>query len=113
MNQEQFDQLQTNLRGKLIKAGDADYDVARKVYNGMIDKRPDAIGQCADVADVIACVNFARENKLLLAVRGGGHNAGGLGVADGALVIDLCHMKGIHVDPVSKTALVQGGCLLK
>src|SRR6185436_7866170 len=113
MTNEQLDQLQSNLRGKLIKPADEEYESARKVYNGMIDKRPDAIAQCADVADVIACVNFARENKLLLAVRGGGHNAGGLGVADGALVIDLCHMKGIHVDPVAKTALVQGGCLLK
>ena len=113
MTNEQLDQLQSNLRGKLIKPADEEYESARKVYNGMIDKRPDAIAQCADVADVIACVNFARENKLLLAVRGGGHNAGGLGVADGALVIDLSHMKGIHVDPVAKTALVQGGCLLK
>src|ERR1043166_9289646 len=113
MIKEQFDQLQTNLRGRVIRAGDPDYDTARKVYNGMIDKHPDAIAQCADVADVITCVNFAKENNLLLAVRGGGHNAGGLGVADGALVIDLSAMKGIHVDPVAKTALVQGGCLLK
>ena len=113
MINEQFDQLQKNLSGKIIKAGDADYDTARKVYNGMINKHPDAIAYCADVADVITCVNFARENKLVLAVRGGGHNAGGLGVTDGALVIDLSQMKGIHVDPVAKTALVQGGCLLK
>jgi len=113
MTNEQITQLQTSLRGRLIKRDDADYDTARKVYNGMIDKHPDAIVQCADVADVIVCVNFARENNLLLAVRGGGHNAGGLGVADDALVIDLSGMKGIHVDPVAKTALVQGGCLLK
>ena len=109
----QFNQLQTNLSGTLIKAGDAEYDAARKVYNGMIDKHPAAIAKCADVADVITCVNFARENNLLLAVRGGGHNAAGLGVTDDALVIDLSHMKGIHVDPDAKTALVQGGCLLK
>jgi FAD/FMN-containing dehydrogenase len=113
MNHQQFEQLQTNLSGKLITAGDADYETARKVYNGMIDKHPDAIAQCADVADVISCVNFARENNLLLAVRGGGHNAAGLGVTDNALVIDLSRMKGIHVDPVAKTALVQGGCLLR
>jgi FAD/FMN-containing dehydrogenase len=106
-------QLQTNLRGKLIKAGDADYDTVRKVYNGMINKRPSAIAQCADVGDVMTCVNFARENNLLLAVRGGGHNAGGLGIADDALVIDLSPMKGINIDPVTKTAMVQGGCLLK
>jgi FAD/FMN-containing dehydrogenase len=109
----QFDQLQTNLRGKLVKKGDADYDVVRKVYNGMIDKYPDAIAQCADVADVIACVNFARENDVLLAVRGGGHNAGGLGIADGALVIDLSPMKDIKIDASAKTVRVQGGVLLK
>jgi len=113
MTNDQFTQLQTNLRGGLIKTGDSDYDAARKVYNGMIDKRPSAIAQCADVGDVMACVNFARENNLLLAVRGGGHNAGGLGVADNALVIDLSSIKGININPVEKTALVEGGCLLK
>src|SRR3954453_20541684 len=113
MTTEQITQLQSSLRGNLIKAGDPDYDNARKVYNGMIDKHPDAMPYCMDVADVITCVNFARENKLLLAVRAGGHNAGGLGIADDAFVIDLSAMKGIDVDPVAKTALVQGGCLLK
>lgn len=113
MTNEQISQLQNRLRGKLISKTDREYDSARKVYNGMIDKYPAAIAGCTDVADVIACVNFARENKLLLTVRGGGHNAGGLGVADDALVIDLSPMKGINIDPVLKTALVQGGCLLK
>ena len=68
------------LRGKLIEPGDADYDAARKVYNAMIDRRPRMIARCVDVADVMAAVNFAREQKLLLAVRGGAHNGGGLGV---------------------------------
>jgi hypothetical protein len=113
MTNEQITQIQGSLRGKLVKKGDPDYDTARKVYNGMIDKHPDAIAYCMDIADVIMCVNFARENKLLLAVRGGGHNAGGFGIADNAFVIDLSGMKGIHVDPAAKTALVQGGCLLK
>jgi len=113
INEQLTTQLQTNLRGKLIKSGDADYDAARKVYNGMIDKHPLMIAQCADVGDVMTCVNFARENNLLLAVRGGGHNAGGLGIADDALVIDLSPMKGINIDPVAKTVMVQGGCLLK
>jgi len=113
MTNDQINQLQSSLRGKLIKADDPEYDTARKVYNGMIDKHPDAIAYCMDVADVVTCVNFARENKLLLAVRGGGHNAGGLGIADGALVIDLSEMKSINIDPVAKTVLVQGGCLLK
>jgi FAD/FMN-containing dehydrogenase len=82
MNHQQFEQLQTNLSGKLITAGDADYETARKVYNGMIDKHPDAIAQCADVADVISCVNFAREYNMLLAIRSGSHNGGSLGICD-------------------------------
>jgi FAD/FMN-containing dehydrogenase len=113
MTNEQINQLQTSLQGKLITKEDTNYNDARKVHNGMIDKYPDAIATCTDVADVIACVNFARDNNILLSVRAGGHNAGGLGIADGALVIDLAPMKGIHIDPVAKTALVQGGCLLK
>ncbi|MBC6991028.1 FAD-binding oxidoreductase [Hymenobacter sp. BT491] len=101
-----------NLRGKLIRRRDADYDTARKVYNGMIDKYPDLIARCADVADVIEAVNFAREYDVLVAVRGGGHSGAGLGMCDKGLVIDLSMMKGIHVDPVERTALVDGGCTL-
>jgi len=98
------------LRGELIRPSDAGYDQARKVYNGMIDKRPLLIARCVDVADVMACVNFARENGLLLAIRGGGHNVGGLGVCDDGLVIDLSRMRGIRVDPVARTVRVEGGC---
>jgi hypothetical protein len=98
------------LRGTLVQPGDAGYDDARKVYNAMIDKRPRLIARCADVADVIASVNFARENKLLLAVRGGGHNGGGLGVCDDGLVIDLSALRGIRVDPRARTVRVEGGC---
>ena len=105
--------LKDSLHGKLVLPTDADYDTARKVYNGMIDKRPAMIAKCADITDVINCVNFARENSMLLAVRGGGHNAGGLGVANDALVIDLSLMKEINIDKISKTVKVQGGCLLK
>jgi FAD/FMN-containing dehydrogenase len=105
--------LKKNLHGKLILPSDADYDTVRKVYNGMIDKHPAMFAQCADVQDVITCVNYARENNILLAVRGGGHNAGGLGIADNALVIDLSPMKEIKTDTASKTVKVQGGCLLK
>jgi hypothetical protein len=97
------------LRGNLIQPGDAEYDEARKVYNAMIDRRPRMIARCVDVADVIAAVNFAREQKLLLAVRGGGHNGGGLGVCDDGLVIDLSAMRGIHVDPAARTVRVAGG----
>ena len=113
MTNELLNHFKNSLHGKLVLPTDAEYDTVCKVYNGMIDKRPAMIVQCADVQDVIACVNFSRENKILLAVRGGGHNAGGLGIADDALVIDLLPMKEIKVDTVSKTVKVQGGCLLK
>ena len=99
-----------NLRGTLIGRDAADYDEARKLYNGMIDKRPLLIARCADVADVIAAVNFARENGLLLAVRGGGHNGPGLGSCDDGLVIDLSPMQGVRVDPEARTVRVGPGC---
>ncbi len=101
--------FRTTLRGELIQPGDTGYDELRKVYNGMIDKRPRMIAGCSDVADVISCVNFARENEVLLAVRGGGHNGGGLGVADDGLVIDLSAMRGVRVDPDAQTVRVEGG----
>lgn len=90
--------------------GDPGYDAARAVYNAMIDKRPAAIARCRDVADVIACVRFGREHGAELAVRGGGHNAGGLGVADGALVIDLSLMRSTTVSPKERTVRADGGC---
>ena len=83
------------------RAGGPAYDEARALYNGMIDKRPLLIARCADVADVIAAVNFARENGLLIAIRGGGHNGPGLGSCDDGLVIDLSLMKGVRVDPAT------------
>lgn len=101
--------LQANLRGELIQEGDAGYDAARHVYNGMIDKHPLLIARCADEADVIAAVNFGRENGLLVSIRGGGHNAGGLGVCDGGLVIDLSRMRYTHVYPEAGTVRVGGG----
>ena len=99
----------SRLRGELIQPGDATYDNARKVYNAMIDKHPALIARCADVADVIAGVNFARDSGLTLAVRGGGHNGPGLGVCDDGLVLDLSRMKGIRVDPAARTVRVEGG----
>jgi FAD/FMN-containing dehydrogenase len=101
--------LRERLRGELILPDDERYEQARKVYNGMIDRRPALIARCADVADVMAAVNFARENNLLLAVRGGGHNGAGLGVVDDGLVIDLSPMKGVRVDPATRTVQVEGG----
>jgi FAD/FMN-containing dehydrogenase len=101
--------LAKSLHGRLIKPGDAGYDDARKVWNGLIDRRPALIAQCADEADVAACVTLARDNKLLVAVRGGGHNVAGFGTCDGGLVIDLSGMKGITVDVKARTARAQGG----
>ena len=78
LNENSIADFKANLRGRLIEPGDADYDEARKVYNGMIHKKPRVIARCADVADVIRSVNFGRDNNLLVSIRGGGHNAGGL-----------------------------------
>jgi len=105
-----FAALKAHLRGDLIQPTDAAYHDARKVYNGMIDKRPRAIVRAADVADVITAVNFARTEKMLLAIQGGGHNAGGLGTCDDGLVIQLVRMRGVRVDPAAKTVRVEGGC---
>ncbi len=107
---EAIQQFGESLRGELILAGDAGYDEARKVYNGMIDKKPAMIAKCFDVADVISSVNFGRENNMLISVRGGGHNAGGLGICDDGLVIDLSQIRYTHVDPKAKTIRVGGGC---
>jgi len=103
-------EFRSSLRGELLGKGDAGYEAARKVYNGMIDRRPALIARCVDVADVISSIHFARTQKLMLAVRGGGHNGPGLGVVDDGLVIDLSRMKGIRVDPAARTARVEGGC---
>ncbi len=103
--------LRDRLRGELISPSDPDYDAARRVYNAMISRRPRLIAGCADVADVMACVQFAREQNLRLAIRGGGHNAAGLGVCDDGLVIDLSRMNYVRVDPKRKTVLAGGGAL--
>jgi FAD/FMN-containing dehydrogenase len=96
-------------RGSVIQPGDEGYDAARAVWNGMIDRRPALIARCADTADVVAAVKFAREQGLGVAIRGGGHNAAGLAVADGALVVDLGAMNAVEVDPQRRTATAGGG----
>ena len=111
MPAQTVDQLKSSFRGELIQPTDAAYESARKVYNGMIDKRPRLIARCVDVADVMAAVEFGRENGLLTAIRGGGHNGAGLGTCDDGLVIDLSRMKGIRVDPAAKTVRVEAGCV--
>src|SRR4029434_2515585 len=108
--QATLEAFKAHLRGELLQANDAGYETARQVYNGMIDRRPRLIVRCANVADVIAAVHFGRDNAMLIAVRGGGHNGGGLGTCDDGLVIDLSRMKGIRVDPTARTVRVEGGC---
>ena len=101
----------TQLRGEIIIPTNAGYDQERKVYNGMINKHPGMIVKCADVADVIASVNFGRENNLLISVRGGGHNVGGLGLCDDGLAIDLSGLKFVRTDVANNTVRVGGGNL--
>jgi len=105
-----LDELAAGVRGPTTLPSDPGYDEARAVYNGAIDRRPAALVRCADVADVIACVNFAREHHMALAIRGGGHHGGGLGVWDDALVIDLGGMRSTTVNPEAHTVRVDGGC---
>ena len=105
-----YDELAAGLRGSLIRPADPGYDEARAVYNGMIDKYPAAIARCRDVADVIACVNFGREHDVAISVRGGGHNAAGLGVWDDALVIDLSQLRSTTVSPQQHTVRADPGC---
>jgi FAD/FMN-containing dehydrogenase len=100
-----------DLRGELLRPGDAGYDGARAVWNGMIDRRPAFIARCAGAVDVVRCVNFAREHGLLVAVRAGGHNVAGNAVCDDGLMIDLSPMRGIRVDPVRRTVRAEGGVI--
>ena len=101
--------FKAGLRGELIRPEDAGYNEARKIYNGMIDRHPSLIARCTGAVDVINAVNFARANKQLVAVRGGGHNVAGNAVCDGGIVIDLSRMKGIRIDPVRRTARAEPG----
>lgn len=101
--------LRQHLRGQLLQPEDTAYHEARRVWNGMSDRRPAWIARCAGAADVIAAVNFAREHDLVVAVKGGGHSYSGLSVCDGGLMIDLSPMKGVHVDPAERTARAEGG----
>ena len=104
-----IEKFKASLRGPLLGPGEAGYDEARKVWNGSIDKRPALIARCAGASDVMHCVHFARENNLLVAVRGGGHNIGGNAVCDDGLMIDLSRMKGLRVDPTHRTARAEPG----
>jgi FAD/FMN-containing dehydrogenase len=102
-------ELASRFSGQLLQPADAGYDEARKVHNGLIDKRPALIARCRGVADVVDAVDLARTLNLEVAVRGGGHNVAGRATVDAGLMVDLAPMKGIHVDPHTRTARVQGG----
>jgi FAD/FMN-containing dehydrogenase len=110
LKQKAHDEM-SGFQGRLTGPEDSAYDETRKVYNAMIDRHPALIASCADAGDVAKVVSFAAENDLLLAVRGGGHNGGGLGTCDDGVVLDLAGLKGIEVDPGARTARVGGGCL--
>ena len=105
-------EFSSHLRGEVLRSGDIDYESTRKVWNGMINKRPALIVRCADVNDVVDAVKFGREHDLLASVRGGGHNIAGKAVCDGGLMIDLSGMRNVRVDPDKRTARVEGGALL-
>jgi FAD/FMN-containing dehydrogenase len=100
------------MRGPVLTPQDLEYEEARMIWNGLIDRRPAIIAKCSGTADVVDAVNFAREHDLLVSIRGGGHNVAGNAVNDGGIVIDLSSMRGVHVDPASGTVRVQGGATL-
>jgi len=112
VNHDRIERFKAAFRGEVIQPGDSGYETARKIWNASIDKHPGIIARCSGVADVVAAVNFARENELLVAVRGGGHNVSGKAVCDDGIAINLSGMKGIHVDAANHTVRVQGGVTL-
>ena len=108
---ERLEALQSAVSGGVLQPGDGGYEDARRIHNGLIDRKPALIARCQNTADVADAVRFARAEGLDICVRGGGHNVAGRAVADGALMIDLSPMKGIHVDPEARTVRAQGGVL--
>src|SRR5262249_14827895 len=106
------DELRKELSGTLLSAADADYETARQVFNGMIDKRPALIARCRSTEDVVACVRFARDHGVRVSVRGGGHSFAGKSVVEAGLMIDLSPMKEISVDPTRRIARAQTGLKL-
>jgi FAD/FMN-containing dehydrogenase len=106
---EALEAFVAGVRGAVLRPGDQGYDEARTIWNGLIDRRPALIVRCTGAADVVDAVNFAREQNLLLSVKGGGHNVAGNAVNDGGLVVDLSQMSGVHVDPSTQTVRAEGG----
>ncbi len=111
LGNQDIERLRSHLRGAVLTAEDDGYEAARRVWNGMFDRRPEVIARCTGAADVVAAVNFGREHGLLVAVRGGGHSFPGHSVCEGGLLIDLSPMKGIRVDPSARTARAEPGVL--
>jgi FAD/FMN-containing dehydrogenase len=109
--EERLEELRTGFSGPLLQAGDVGYDDARRIHNGLIDRRPALIALCGGTADIASAVRFARAAGLDISVRGGGHNVAGRAVADDALMVDLSQMKGIYIDPAQRTVRAQGGVL--
>ncbi|MGH9194390.1 MAG: FAD-binding oxidoreductase, partial [Acidimicrobiia bacterium] len=109
MGRPTIEQLRERVRGEVITAHDEGYEQARKVFNAMIDRRPRVVVRCANAGDVMAAVDFSRENQLDLAVRGGGHSVPGFGTCDDGVVVDLSRMRGVRVDPKARTARAEGG----
>lgn len=111
LDEATIEDFKSRLRGELVLPDDAAYDAARRLWNGMVDRHPRLIVRCAGVADVMRAVDFARDHELLVAARGGGHHVADLSSCDDGLVIDLSRMDAVRVDPVRKTARVEGGAL--
>ncbi|MDQ3120750.1 MAG: FAD-binding oxidoreductase [Verrucomicrobiota bacterium] len=112
LNQDRLDGLKKRLRGPMFGPGDVGFEESRTVWNAMIDRRPAVVARCLGIADVLACVQFARATDILLCLKGGGHNIAGLATADGAMMLDMSLMRGVWVDPKGKVAHAQAGCLL-
>jgi len=111
IKEEAIGAFRASLRGDILEPRDAQYDDSRKIWNGMIDKRPALIVRCAGVSDVLQCVRFARSHQVPVAVRGGGHNVAGYAMCNGGMVIDLARMRSVQVDPVRRTARAEGGAI--
>lgn len=107
-----LDDFRVRLRGPSLLPGDPGYDEARSIWNAMIDRRPALIVRCLGVVDVVTCVNLVREQGLTLSIKGGGHNISGLAVCNGGLMLDMSLMRGVWVDPATRTARAQAGCLV-
>jgi len=107
----ELDRLRAAFSGALLEPGEGAYEEARRVHNGLVDRRPALIARCQNTADIVDALQFARQAGLEVGVRGGGHNVAGRAVVDGAVMIDLAPMKGIHVDAAAMRVRAQGGVL--